>query len=383
MQSERLKRLPPYLFAEIDAKKRAMREKGVDIIDLSIGDPDIPTPKHVIEAFCEGAHDARNHRYPPYNGTQEFREAAVSYLKETKGVDLDPNSEALTLIGSKEGIAHAPLAFLDPGDVVLIPSPGYPVYTTASLLSGCVPYEMPLKKENGFLPDLGSIPKDVLKKAKLIFLNYPNNPTAAVATKDFFKDAVDFAKGNGLVLCHDAAYIDIVYDGYKAPSILEVPGAKDVAVEFYSLSKTYNMTGWRLGFAAGNKGLIESLGKLKTNIDSSATAAVQHGGAVAMTSSQDCVVNACKTYKNRRDVLVQALNKKGWNVVKPKATFYVWVEIPTKEDSRSFASKILEKTGVVVTPGLGFGSAGEGFIRFSVSYPTERIEEAVHRISSL
>ncbi len=381
--SNNLKKLPPYLFAEIDAKKQELRKKGVDLIDLSIGDPDLPTPKHIIDAICEGAHDPNNHRYPSYNGSQEFREAAAIYLKNTKNVVADPDKEILTLIGSKEGIAHIIFACTNPGDVVLVPSPGYPVYTSASIIAGCEVFEMPLRKDNDFMPDLKAIPKDKLKKAKLIFINYPNNPTSATATDEFYKEVVEFSIKNNLILCHDAAYIDIAYDGYRSPSILEFDGARDVAIEFHSLSKTYNMTGWRVGFAAGNKDILSALGKIKTNVDSSATAAVQHGGAVALESSQDCVKEACKVYQKRRDVLINGLNGKGWKIEPPKATFYVWAEIPEKTDSRTFAAKIMEKTGVVITPGVGFGIAGEGFVRFSLSYPTARIEEAVQRISSL
>ncbi len=379
MQSDKLTKLPPYLFAELDRKKRELRAKGADVIDLSIGDPDIPTPKHIIDALVEAARDPAFHRYPPYNGTEEFRVSAVNYLKRRSGVNLDPASEVLTLIGSKEGIAHSPFAFINSGDVVLVPSPGYPVYSTSTILAGGVPYEMPLKKENGFLPDLNAIPQDVLKKAKLLFINYPNNPTSAIATKEFFEEVVEFGRRHKLLICHDAAYIEMVYDGYKAPSILEIDGAKDVAIEFWSHSKTYNMTGWRLGFAAGNAKALAALGKIKTNIDSSATAFVQHAGAVAMNESQQCVKDACEIYKKRRDILCPALTKAGLKFITPKATFYIWFEEPKPD----FASYVLEKAHVAITPGLGFGSFGKGYVRFSLSAPTERIEAAVERIANL
>lgn len=386
MQSDKLQKLPPYLFADLDAKKRAVAAKGIDIIDLSVGDPDIPTHGHIIDALCEAAKKPKNHRYPPYNGISEFREAASEYMMHKREVRLNSENEILTLIGSKEGIAHIPFVLANPGDVILVPSPGYPVYTAASILAGCVPYEMPLKKENNFLPDLSAIPKKVLSKAKVLFLNYPNNPTSAIANYDFFKEAVVFAHKNNLVICHDAAYLEIAYDNYQAPSILEVNGAKDVAIEFHSLSKTYNMTGWRLGFAAGNKEALSALGKFKANIDSSATAFVQQAGAIALTGKQSCVRETCETFQKRRDILVKALNNAGWNVKAPTATFYIWAEIPKHaktKDSKKFALEIMEKTGVVITPGIGFGTFGEGFVRFSLTSSTERIEEAVKRISSL
>ncbi len=386
MQSKKLQQLPPYLFAEIDAKKKVVAAKGIDLIDLSIGDPDIPTHGHIIDALCNAARKPKNHRYPPYNGIKKFREAASEYMAHKRKVRLSSETEILTLIGSKEGIAHVPFVLADPGDVILVPSPGYPVYTAASILAGCIPYEMPLKKENKFLPDLAAIPKDVLKKARVLFINYPNNPTAATANFDFFEETVAFAHRHNLVICHDAAYIEVAYDNYQAPSIFEINGAIDVAVEFHSLSKTYNMTGWRLGFAAGNKEALAAIGKFKANIDSSATAFVQEAGAIALTGNQSCVYETCEIFKKRRDILVSALNKSGWDVTAPQATFYIWAEIPRAaktKDSKKFATAVLEKTGVVITPGVGFGTYGEGSVRFSLTSPTDRIEEAVHRLSGL
>ena len=389
MQSDKLKQLPPYLFAELDRKKRELAAKGADIIDLSIGDPDLPTPPHIIDAICKAAHDSKNHRYPSYNGIQKFREAAADYLFHLAGgigSRLDPDTEILALIGSKEGIAHAIWAFTNPGDAVLVPSPGYPVYAAASILAGCTPYEMPLKIENNFLPDFDTIPGHILNKARMMFLNYPNNPTSAVATAEFFKEAVTFARKHNIILCSDAAYIDIVYDGYKAPSVFEVEGAKDVAIEFYSLSKTYNMTGWRIGFAAGNRELIASLGKIKTNLDSSATAAVQAGAATALMGGQECVKETCAVYKERRLALVNGLTKLGWKVFDSKATFYVWVSpSPLRGEGwgeGDIASILLEKTHVAVTPGEGFGAYGKGYIRFSLTAPTKRIKEAVTRLQT-
>jgi LL-diaminopimelate aminotransferase len=378
MQSLKLKNLPPYLFADLDKKRSALIKKGVDIIDLSIGDPDLPTPSHIVKACSRAVTvETGTHRYPPYKGTSELRSAAAGYLKRLRGVNVEPENEVLALVGSKEGIAHAIFALINPGDVVLVPSPGYPVYSNVTLLAGGVPCEMPLKKSNNFLPDFGAIPKASLKKARLMFLNYPNNPTSAVATKEFFAEAVEFAKKNNIMICHDAAYIEVAYDGYKAPSILEVNGAFDCAIEFHSFSKTYNMTGWRLGFAAGNSHAVAALGKFKTHIDSSATAFVQHAGAVALNEDQRCVFDLCAVYKKRRDILCDALEKAGWLLERPRATFYVWAEPPQKKD---YVSLLLEKAYIISTPGEGFGSHGKGFIRFSLTSPTDRIEEAAKRI---
>lgn len=405
MLSDKLKQLPPYLFAELDRKKRALRAKGADIIDLSIGDPDLPTPPHIIDALCKAAHDPKNHRYSSYNGIQKFREAAAGYLKRRFNASLDANSDILALIGSKEGIYHTPFAIANPGDVILVPSPGYPVYSSAGLLAGCTIHEMPLKWENNFLPDFSAIPKDVIKKAKILFLNYPNNPTSAVASKDLFVSAVEFARRNNILICHDAAYIEVTHDGYRAPSIFEVEGAKDVAVEFHSLSKTFNMTGWRIGFVAGNSQAVSAIGKIKTNADSSATAFVQHAAAVALASDMKCVEDNCKIYKERREILVKGLQKIGLKVYNSNATFYVWAKTNysssklresgarretissssrlRSNDNYDIASLLLENMHIAATPGAGFGTHGKGCVRFSLSAPTERIKEAVERIASL
>lgn len=378
MQSNKLQKLPPYLFAELDRKKRELRAKGADIIDLSIGDPDLPTPPHIIEALCNAVRDPKNHRYPAYNGLQVFRETAVGYMKKRFSAELSGDSEILGLIGSKEGIYHTPFALANPGDVILVPSPGYPVYSSSAILAGCEVHEMPLKWENGFLPDLSAIPKDVLAKAKVLFLNYPNNPTSATATKEFFAKAVEFARKNKLLICHDAAYIEVGLDGYRAPSIFEVEGAKEVAIEFHSLSKTFNMTGWRIGFVAGNAQAVSAIGKIKTNADSSATAFVQQAAAVALSSDMKCVEDNCKIYKERREILVAGLKKAGLKVYDSNATFYVWAV-----SAENFTSRLLETVHIAATPGAGFGTHGKGYIRFSLSAPTERIKEAVERISSL
>ncbi len=382
MQSNRLQQLPPYLFADLDRKKKAVAAKGIDLIDLSIGDPDLPTPGYILDAFCRAAREPKMHRYPPYSGLEEFRQAAANYLSHSRGVKMVADTEILTLIGSKEGIAHTPASFINGGDVVLVPSPGYPVYSSATLLCGGVPYEMPLKKENDFLPDFSAIPKDVLKKARLMFLNYPNNPTSATATVEFFNEAVAFAKRHDIILAHDAAYFELTYGGYTAPSIFEAKGAREVAIEFHSLSKTFNMTGWRLGFAAGSSELLAPLAKMKTNYDSSATAAVQLAGAAALASYKESVARMCGIYQKRRAIFADRLSKLGWKVHRSNATFYVWVELPKGIKSAEFASNLMEKTGVVATPGIGFGSYGEGYIRFSLTSSDERIEEAIHRLSS-
>ncbi|NLI62570.1 MAG: LL-diaminopimelate aminotransferase [Methanosarcinaceae archaeon] len=383
MYSERIKTLKPYLFASIDESKQAMIDKGVDIIDLGVGDPDKPTPKHIVDALCEAARDPATHRYPSYSGLLPFRQAAAKWCKDTKNIDVNPKTQVLSMIGSKEGVAHVPLAFINPGDVVLCPNPGYPVYSIGTKFAEGVPYDMPLREENGFLPDYEAIPKDVLKKAKLMFLNYPNNPTAAVADKKFFEETVEFAKENGIVVIHDNAYCEMVYDGYKSPSFLEIDGAMDLGIELYSMSKTYNMTGWRLGFAVGGADLIAGFGKVKSNIDSGVFDAVQRAGIAALSGSQDCVEDMNKIYTKRRDVLVKGLKSIGIDVNPPKATFYIWAKVPSGYDSMGFAKVLLEETGIVATPGNGFGDYGEGYIRFALTKEVDIIEKAVQRMDKL
>jgi len=378
--ARRIEELPPYLFAEIDKKKNQMIEKGVDIIDLGVGDPDIPTPNHIIEGLKKAAEDPSNHTYPSYIGMMAFREAAAEWYKKRFDVDLDPVSEVVALIGSKEGIAHAPLAFLDPGDIALVPDPGYPVYPVATTFAGGVPYNMPLLKENGFLPDLDSIPEDVLKKTKLMFLNYPNNPTTAVADKGFFKEVVEFASRNNILVCHDAAYTEIAFDGCVPPSFLEVDGAMDVCLEFHSLSKTFSMTGWRIAFAAGNSRAVGGLGKIKTNIDSGAFQAVQIAGITALNDYELGLEDRKSVYQKRIELFCKGLDEAGLDYSKPEATFYVWFDVPKGFNSSEFSSKLLEEAGIVVTPGNGFGEAGEGYARVSVTFDTERIAQAAERI---
>jgi LL-diaminopimelate aminotransferase len=381
--AKRIEQLPPYLFAEIDRKKNELIKKGVDVIDLGVGDPDIPTPDHIIEALKKAAEDPTNHTYPSYIGMMAFREAASEWYKKRFNVNLDPATEIVALIGSKEGIAHAPLAFLDPGDVALVPDPGYPVYPVATTFAGAVPYSMPLLKENGFLPDLDSIPGDIVKKARLMFINYPNNPTTAVADVGFFKEVIDFASKNNILVCHDAAYTEIAFDGYVPPSFLEVDGAMEVGLEFHSLSKTFSMTGWRIAFAAGNSRAVAGLGKVKTNIDSGAFQAVQIAGIEALNNYELGLEDRKKVYQERIDLFCKCLDEAGLDYTKPKATFYVWFDVPNGFTSSDFASKMLEEAGIVVTPGNGFGDAGEGYARVSVTFDTDRIVQAAERIKEI
>jgi LL-diaminopimelate aminotransferase len=380
--ARRLEQIGAYLFADLDRKQDELIARGVDVINLSVGDPDLPTPAHIIDALMEGATDARSHRYPPYAGTKEFKVAVAGWYGQRFGVSLDPEREVLALIGSKEGLAHLPWATLNPGDVALVPDPGYPVYRSATIMAEGVPHEVPLRAEAGFLPDLEAIPAAVLSRAKLLFLNYPNNPTAATASLAFFHDAVAFARRHGLLLAHDNSYSEIAYDGYRPPSILEADGAKDVAIEFHSLSKTYCMTGWRVGFAVGNAQVVGTLGKVKTNIDSGVFRAVQHAGIAALTGPQGAVGDRLRVYQGRRDRVTTALRSIGWRVPEIKATFYVWVPVPDGTSSGAFAATVLDRTGIVITPGAGYGRQGEGYVRLSLTTPDQRLDEALDRLTT-
>jgi len=382
-KADRLKSLPPYLFAEIDRLKAEVAAKGVDVISFGVGDPDLPTPKHIIERLKTAAEDPANHQYPSYSGTGEFRGSVAKFYKRRFNVDLDPATEVVTLIGSKEGIAHFPLAFVNPGDVALVPTPAYPVYHVATMFAGGVSHFMPLVKENKFLPDLDVIPEDVARKAKVLFINYPNNPTGAVAERGFYEKVVAFAKKYNIIVAHDAAYSEMGMNGYRPMSFLEVPGAKDVGIEFHSLSKTYNMTGWRLGFAVGNAALVDGLGQVKSNIDSGAFNAVQETGITAIESDQACVAEMQEIYAERARVLVEGFKKAGLSPEPPKASFYVWCPVPKGMTSKEFTSLLLGKAGIVTTPGSGFGEPGEGYVRFALTVPVERIREAVERIGKV
>jgi LL-diaminopimelate aminotransferase len=380
----RIRALPPYLFADIDRKKGELRRQGKDLIDLGIGDPDLPTPAHIVKAMQAAAAEPRYHRYPSYEGMQAFREAAVAWYGTRFGVrGLDPETECCALIGSKEGIAHFPVAFIDPGDLVLTPDPGYPVYATWTRFVGGEVYAMPLRREHGFLPDLAAIPADVARRAKLMWINYPNNPTAALASRDFYRQVVEFARRHEIIVASDVAYSEIFFDVEPPPSFLEVEGAKDVGIEFQSLSKTYNMTGWRIGFAVGNAQLVGGLGKVKTNTDSGAFEGVQAAAVAALSSSQDCVTEMRRTYRERRDILCDALERSGFEVLRPKATFYVLIACPRGVTSIDFAGRLLTEAGVVATPATGFGSAGEGYVRLTLCASADRMREAASRIGDM
>jgi LL-diaminopimelate aminotransferase len=381
--SKKVKSLPPYLFLEIDKAKRKARAQGRDIIDLGVGDPDQPTPKHIIDALYQAAQDPVNHRYALDQGMPVLRRAIEGWYKRRFNINLNPDSEILPLIGSKEGIAHFPLAFLNQGDYSLVPDPCYPPYKGGTILAGGKPYLMPLLESNEFLPDLKKIPPSVLKKAKLIYINYPNNPTSATAEKSFYSNIVDFAIKNKLIIISDLAYSEVAYEGYIPSSILEIDQAREVAIEFHSLSKTYNMTGWRIGWACGNSDLIASLAKVKSNIDSGIFSAVQLAGIAALEGPQEHIRNMRRLYQERRDVLMHGLESLGWQANKPKATFYVWIKIPKRVNSIKFAQTLLNKTDIVVTPGVGFGKYGEGFIRMALTVSAERIKEATRRLDKI
>ncbi len=381
--SDRISELPPYLFAEIDKKKSECIARGVDVIDLGVGDPDIPTPPHIVRAAAQAVADPSNHRYPSYAGMAEFRAAAADWYERRFGGKLNPETEVLALIGSKEGVAHTPMAFVNPGDCVLVPDPGYPVYPVSVAFAGGFCSKMPLLKENGFLPDLDAIDPAVAARAKMMFLNYPNNPTTAVADASFFERVVEFALKHNIVVCHDAAYTEIAFDGFVPPGFLETPGAKEVGIEFHSLSKTFSMTGWRIAFAAGSERAIAALGKVKTNIDSGAFQAVQIAGIEALTGKDEGFERRREKYRERRDIFCKGLEKAGLSHEKPLSTFYVWFETPPGMSSAQFSSMVLDRCGVVLTPGNGFGEFGEGYVRASITFDTERIREAADRIASL
>ena len=382
-KAKRIEQIPPYLFAEIDKKKQEMRKKGVDLIDLGIGDPDLPTPKLIIERLKTAAENPRNHRYPSYEGMIEFRTAVARWYEKRFSVHLDPQTEVLSLIGSKEGIAHIPLAFVNPGDYTLVPSPGYPVYRVSTLFAGGTPYFLTLRKENGFLPDLSEIPKEVAKKAKLLFINYPNNPTSAIAEKSFFEEVVSFARRYEIIVCHDAAYSEIAFDGYQPLSFMEVDDAKEVGIEFHSLSKTFNMTGWRIGFAVGQAEIVSTLGRIKTNIDSGVFQAIQEAGTEALIHFDTPFPEIISIYERRRDVLVKGLREIGLDVDLPRATFYVWFPVPRGYTSAQFATLLIEQAGIVVTPGNGFGEGGEGYIRMALTVDEKRLKEAIERLKRI
>jgi LL-diaminopimelate aminotransferase len=380
--ASRLDRIPPYLFAEIDRRRDEAVARGVDIINMGIGDPDKPTPDVVLQAMHRAIDDPSTHNYPPYKGTKAYREAAAAWFERRFGVGgWNPDTEVISSIGSKEAIHNTFLAFVDPGDFTLIPDPAYPVYRTSTIFAGGEYYTMPLLPEKDFLPDLDAIPDEVARKAKLLWINYPNNPTGALATLEFFEKLVHFAKKHDILICHDNAYSEMAYDGYKPPSIFQVPGAKEVALEYLSCSKAYNMTGWRIGFVIGNAMGIGGLGQVKTNIDSGAFKAVQEAAIAAFGMSDERLHEVMSVYQNRRNIIVDGLRSLGWPMTAPKATLYVWAPIPKSfKSSMEFISTLLDKCGIIVPPGNGYGSHGEGYFRIALTVPDDRMREAVDRM---
>ena len=380
--ASRIEQVPPYLFVEISRKIAAKRAQGIEVISFGIGDPDIPTPDRVVATLREASLDTPNHRYPETDGLPEFRQAVADWYERRFGVSVDPDSEVLPLIGAKEGIGHVALCFIDPGDIALIPDPGYPVYSVGTLFAGGQGHYLPLLEENGWLPDLDAVPPEVARKAKVMWLNYPNNPTAAIAGLDFFREAVAFAKRYDIAVMHDGCYTEVAYDGYRPASFLEAQGAMDVGLEFHSLSKTYNMTGWRLGMAVGNADMISSLMTVKSNLDSGVPQAIQLMGIEAMSQPLDSVDERNAVYQRRRDKMVTALQEIGLGVTPPAASLYVWARIPHGYTSAQFAETILEECDIVVTPGASYGSCGEGYIRLSVTIPDDELQKGLDRLAS-
>ncbi len=381
--ANRIEQLPPYLFVEISKKINEKRAQGIDVITFAIGDPDLPTPERILDTLHAASDEPANHRYPESEGLPELRQAVADWYGQRFGVTLDRDTEVLPLIGAKEGIGHMALCLIDPGDVALVPDPAYPVYSIGTMFAGGETHWLPLEEENGWLPDLGAIPEGVARKAKVIWVNYPNNPTGAVADIGFYNDLVAFAKKYDIAVCHDAPYSEIAYDGYRPVSLLEAKDAMDVGIEFHSLSKSYNMTGWRVGMAVGNAGLINALMRVKSNLDSGIPQAVQLMAIEALRGSQDCVAENVAVYQRRRDKLVAALTKIGMSVVPPQASLYVWARIPEGYTSADYAAKLIEEAAVVVTPGSGYGQYGEGYVRLSLTLPDDQLDEGVRRIGEL
>jgi LL-diaminopimelate aminotransferase len=379
--ARRIQSLPPYLFAELDRRLAAKRAEGIDVISLGVGDPDLPTPDHIVEAMRDAIADPATHRYPSYYGSSDFRGAVAAWYSRRFGVELDPEMEVMALIGSKEGIAHIAFAYVDPGDEALIPDPGYPVYGVSTRLAGGTPVPLSTPAERDFLPDLSTA--KVSDRTKAMWMGFPANPTAAVADLNALGEAVGFCRENDLLLLHDAAYCEITFDGFVAPSVLQVPGAKDVALEFGSTSKSYNMTGWRIGWAVGSADAIKALGVVKTNVDSGQFTAVQRAAIAALEGPEDHLDEIRATYQRRRDVVVQALNGLGWSLKPPLGSCYVWAPVPDGETSTSFANRLLDRAGVFVAPGNGYGERGEGYVRFSLTVPDDRLSEAMERIATV
>ena len=380
--AKRTESLPPYLFAEIDKKRLAAIAKGVDIINLGIGDPDQPTPKNIVDAMHKAIDDPSTHNYPPYQGTKEFREAVVNWFEKRFGQKFNADTECVSLIGSKEAIHNCIFATVDQGDIALLPDPAYPVYKSSTILCGGKPYVTPLLEKNNWIPDLTKIPNDIAQKANILMVGYPNNPTGAIAPLEFYDEVIAFAKKYDIIVLSDNAYSEATFDGYKAPSIFQAKGAKDIALEFHSLSKTYNMTGWRIGFALGNEKIIKALSTVKTNIDSGIFKAIQRAGIEAFNTPKEVIDKNLSIYRERRDVAVNGLRELGWNIKEPiKGTFYLWLPIPPSfKNSTEFASAMLDKCGIVVPPGSGYGDYGEGYFRIALTIDKKRIQEGISRM---
>jgi LL-diaminopimelate aminotransferase len=379
--ARRIENLKPYLFVEINKKIAEKKAKGEDVVSFAIGDPDIPTPPHIINRLCQAAQDPANHRYPESEGLPELHQAIAEWYKRRFNVTLDPATEVLPLIGSKEGIGHIAFCFIDPGDIALVPDPAYPVYSVGTQLAGGRPYYLSLKQENGFLPNLRSVRDFVLKQTRVLWLNYPNNPTGAVAGLDFFNQVVAFARQNNILVCHDGPYSEVAFDGYQPVSFMQADGAKDVGVEFHSLSKSYNMTGWRIGMVVGNAEAIGALRTLKSNLDSGIPQAIQYMAIEALNGPQDCVAEHNAIYQRRRDLIVEVLNNIGLEVTLPKASLYVWAKVPEGYNSVDFTTDLLEQVGVAVTPGVGYGQSGEGYVRLSLTIPDASLVKGLSRLS--
>jgi len=380
--SQRLDHLAPYLFVEINKKIAEKRARGEEVISFGIGDPDIPTPDNIIEKLCATAREPANHRYPETEGLPVLRQAMAAWYQRRFGVTLDPNTEILPLIGSKEGIGHMAFCLLDLGDVALVPDPAYPVYAVSAKLAGGEPYFLPLKEERAFLPDLDSIPQEILQRSKLLWLNYPNNPTGAIADLDFFNRATAFANKHNLAICHDGPYTEVAYDGYKPVSFVQADGAREVGVEFHSLSKSYNMTGWRIGMAVGNAAMIDALKRIKSNLDSGIPQAIQYAAIEALNGPQDVITSHNATYQRRRDLVVDVLTDIGCQVPTPKASLYVWAKVPQGYTSLEFSTNLLDQVGILVIPGTGYGPSGEGFVRLSLTLPDAALVKALSKLAS-
>lgn len=380
--SRRVEHLPPYLFVEISKKIAEKKAKGEDVVSFAIGDPDIPTPSHIIERLCQAARDPANHRYPETEGLPKLRQAIAGWYQKRFGVTLDPDTEVLPLIGSKEGIAHIALCLIDYRDIALVPDPAYPVYSVSTILAGGTPYHLPLTEENDFLPNFDAIPAYAVKGAKLLWINYPNNPTGAVADLNFFNKVAEFARQHEIVVCHDGPYSEIAFDGYQPASFMQADGAKEVGVEFHSLSKTYNMTGWRIGMVVGNATVIDALKRVKSNLDSGIPQAIQYAAIEALTASQNCIPEHNAIYQKRRDLIIEVLNNIGLKAKPPQASLYIWAKVPKDYNSVDFATDLLERVGVVVTPGASYGKQGEGYIRLSLTVPDAAVVKGLSRLSA-